>query len=160
MLPTTSQTPPKDTQGTLSCSSCRYHIFGSVVFELEGTIVLTWFLKEVYTVSHGDPVTKVVLAFSEFQRHLWAGSWWQYQTIKLRYSHALLLVTASTLPWKCCHNTEADLRADAAGKSFSICASSQHRPTDNSSASWEGTGGADRTSGLGWWHHEKMNLDL
>lgn len=38
--------------------------------------------------------------------------------IELRYSHALLLVTASTAPWKCCHNTEVDRRAQVAEKRF------------------------------------------
>lgn len=49
VLPTTSQTPPKDMHCTLSCSLCRYHIFASEVFELGGMIVLTQFLKEIYS---------------------------------------------------------------------------------------------------------------
>lgn len=114
VLPTTFQTLPKDTLCTLSCSRCRYHIFGSGVFELEGTIVLIWFLKEVYPVSHSDPVRRCSLSlnFSDIYGLAPDGN------IKLRYSHALLLVTASTPPWKCCHNTEADRRAKAAEKRF------------------------------------------
>lgn len=170
VLPTTFQTLPKDTLCTLSCSRCRYHIFGSGVFELEGTIVLIWFLKEVYPVSHSDPVRRCSLSlnFSDIYGLAPDGN------IKLRYSHALLLVTASTPPWKCCHNTEADRREKAAEKRFfHLCqvvfwedqSLKQLTNTDPQTMvlpAGKGTGGAARTSG--WvrtvWAHEKTNLDL
>lgn len=68
----------------LSHGPRRHCIFGAGAFELEAMIVLTWLLKEVYTVSHSDPVRKVALTFSKFQWHLRAGSylWWQHQTKK------------------------------------------------------------------------------
>lgn len=157
VLPTTFQTLPKDTLCTLSCSRCRYHIFGSGVFELEGTIVLIWFLKEVYPVSHSDPVRRCSLSlnFSDIYGLAPDGN------IKLRYSHALLLVTASTPPWKCCHNTEADRRAKAAEKKIfpfvpgcflgrsEPQTAHKHGPTDNGSASWEGDRGSSQDQRMG-----------
>lgn len=67
VLPTASQTPPKDTHCTPFLWALQISHFWFWGFELEATIVLTPFLKEVYAVSYSDPVRKVVLAFSEFQ---------------------------------------------------------------------------------------------
>lgn len=156
VLPTASQTPPKDTHCTpflwaLQISHFWFwgvwvgsHNCFNTISERSLHSFLQWPCKN----------SSLSLNFSDIYGQAPDGN------IELRYSHALLLVTASTPPWKCCHNTEADCRAHAAEKnspfvpgyfpgSSDASASSQHGPTDNSSASWEGDRGSSQDQPTG-----------
>lgn len=154
----------------LSCGPCRYHIFGSGVFELEATIVLTPFLKEVYTVSYSDPVRTA--------RFLW---------ISVTFMGRLLMAISNwDIPMPCClsrlplplGSVATTLRRIAEPmqlkKILPLCqvifreARTPQRahntdPQTTVLPVGKGTGGAARTSrrvGTVWAHCEKMNLDL